>query len=195
MLKPPPAYPGMTIGLLGGSFNPPHAGHFHISQIALKRLGLSRLWWLVTPGNPLKGKRDTASFAKRLAQAEKLARHPRIDVTGFEAMWGSAYTSDMLGFLTQRFPGTRFIWIMGADNLVNFHHWHNWREILDQVPIAVIDRPGYRYAARAGRAGQCFAPSYVDESDAKGLHRYQPPAWTFLNAPLSELSSTDLRAG
>ncbi len=185
----------MTIGLLGGSFNPPHAGHIHISQIALKRLGLDRLWWLVTPGNPLKSRQDADTFTKRLAQAAKLADHPRIDVTGFEASRGSAYTADMLGFLTQRFPGTRFIWVMGADNLVTFHHWQNWRDIMGLTPIAVIDRPGYRYAARTGKAAQCFARAYVDESDAKGLHRYQPPAWTFLNAPLSQLSSTGLRAG
>ncbi len=195
MLKPPPAYAGMTVGLLGGSFNPPHSGHLHISQIALKRLGLDRLWWLVTPGNPLKTKCDEASFAKRLAQAEKLASHPRIDVTGFEASRGSAYTADMLGFLTKRFPGTRFIWVMGADNLATFHNWQNWRDILGLAPVAVIDRPGYRYAARSGKAAQCFAHVYVDESDAYGLYRYQPPAWTLLSAPLSELSSTGLRAG
>jgi nicotinate-nucleotide adenylyltransferase len=193
-LHPPPAFPGMTIGLLGGSFNPPHAGHMHISEVALKRLGLDRLWWLVTPGNPLKTKGDTASFTRRLVQAQKLARHPRIDVTGFEASLGSAYTADMIGFLTRRYPGTRFIWVMGADNLVTFHHWRDWREILGLVPVAVIDRPGYRYAARAGIAAQCFAGAYVDESDANGLYRYQPPAWTFLSAPLSGLSSSGLRA-
>lgn len=184
----------MTIGLLGGSFNPPHAGHMHISEVALKRLGLDRLWWLVTPGNPLKTKGDTASFTRRLVQAQKLARHPRIDVTGFEASLGSAYTADMLGFLTRRYPGTRFIWVMGADNLVNFHRWKHWRDILGMVPVAVIDRPGYRYAARAGLAAQCFAGSYIDESDARGLHRHHPPAWTLLSAPLMDLSSTKLRA-
>lgn len=194
-LKTPTAFPNMTIGLLGGTFDPPHAGHLHISQVALKRLGLDRLWWLVTPGNPLKTRGDVASFAKRLVSAEKLARHPRIEVTGFEASLDSAYTADMLTFLARRFPATRFIWVMGADNLVTFHHWQRWRGILELVPVAVIDRPGYRYAARAGKAAQCFASSYVDESDARGLHRYQPPAWTFLNAPLSDLSSTGLRVG
>lgn len=195
LLKPPPAYPGMTIGLMGGSFNPPHAGHLHISRIALNRLGLDRLWWLVTPGNPLKNRSGNASFARRLARAEALAQHPRIDVTGFEAARASVYTADMLGFLTRRFPGVRFIWVMGADNLVTFHHWRNWRDIMALAAIAVIDRPGYRYGARAGKAARCFAHAYVDESDCRGLHRYQPPAWTFLNAPLSGLSSTELRAG
>lgn len=167
----------------------------HISRVALKRLGLDRLWWLVTPGNPLKTRGDVASFAKRLDAAQRLARHPRIDVTGFEASRGSAYTADMLGFLTMRYPGTRFIWVMGADNLVTFHRWRQWREILEKVPVAVIDRPGYRYAARAGIAAQCYAAAYADESDAIGLYRHAPPAWTFLSAPLSGLSSTGLRAG
>ncbi len=184
----------MTIGLLGGTFDPPHAGHVHISQVALRRLGLDRLWWLVTPGNPLKTRGGAASFAKRLGQAEKLASHPRIEVTGFEASLGSPYTADMLAFLIRRFPGTRFIWVMGADNLWQFHRWWRWRDILGTVPVAVIDRPGYRYAARAGIAAQCFAGAYVDESDASGLYRYQPPAWTFLSAPLSGLSSSGMRA-
>ena len=193
-LKPPPAYADMTIGLLGGTFGPPHAGHLHISQVALRRLGLDRLWWLVTPGNPLKTNRDAGSFRKRMSDAEALASHPRIDVTGFEASLGSSYTADMLSFLTRRFPATRFIWVMGADNLAQFHHWQRWRDILKLVPVAVIDRPGCRYAARAGIAAQAFAAAYVDESDANGLYRYHPPAWTFLSAPLSELSSSELRA-
>ncbi len=194
-LKTPPAHGNMTIGLLGGTFDPPHAGHGHISQVALKKLGLDKLWWLVTPGNPLKTRGDVTSFAKRLVRAQKLARHPRIEVTGFEAALGSAYTADMLTFLTRRFPATRFIWVMGADNLAAFHRWRHWRDILKVVPVAVIDRPGYRYAARAGIAAQCYASAYVDESDANGLYRRHPPAWTFLSAPLLELSSTQLRAG
>jgi nicotinate-nucleotide adenylyltransferase len=193
-LKTPLAFPGMTIGLLGGTFDPPHAAHLHISQVALKRLGLDRLWWLVTPGNPLKTRGDVSAFATRLTKAQKLAAHPRIEVTGFEASLGSAYTVDMLEVLTRRFPGTRFVWIMGADNLATFHHWKRWRDILQIVPVAVFDRPGYRYAARAGVAAQCFACAYIDESDAHGLHRYHAPAWTFLSAPLLDVSSTQLRA-
>lgn len=193
-LKTPLVYPGMTIGLLGGTFDPPHAAHLHISQVALKRLGLDRLWWLVTPGNPLKTRGDVSAFATRLTKAQKLAAHPRIEVTGFEASLGSAYTADMLSFLTRRFPDTRFIWVMGADNLSTLHHWKRWREILQSVPVAVIDRPGYRYAARAGVAAHCFSSAYIDESDAHGLHRYHAPAWTFLSAPLLDVSSTQLRA-
>jgi nicotinate-nucleotide adenylyltransferase len=193
-LKTPPAYAGMIIGLLGGTFDPPHAAHLHISQVALKRLGLDQLWWLVTPDNPLKSRSDVATFAKRLDAAQRMARHQRIEVTGFEASLGSVYTADMLAFLHKRFPGTRFIWVMGADNLKQFHHWRRWRDILKTVPVAVIDRPGCRYAARAGIAAQCFASAYIDESDARGLHRYRPPAWTFLSAPLLDISSTQLRA-
>ncbi len=184
----------MTIGLLGGTFDPPHAAHLHISHVALKRLGLDRLWWLVTPGNPLKTRGGAASFTKRLEAAMRLARHPRIDVTGFEASLGSAYTADMLSFLHKRFPGTRFIWVMGADNLASFHRWKRWREILESVPLAVIDRPGCRYAAMSGVAAQNYSSAYIDENDASGLHRYQPPAWTLLSAPLLDISSTRLRA-
>lgn len=194
MLKPPPAFPGMTIGLLGGTFDPPHAGHLHISEVALNRLGLDRLWWLVTPGNPLKTKREVAAFGERLAQAKRLAHHPRVVVAGFEADTGSAYTADTLSFLKRRYPATRFIWVMGADNLATFHRWHRWRDILSKVPLAVIDRPGYRFAARAGIAAKSFAHAYVDESDAQALKHLRPPAWTLLTVPLSALSSTELRA-
>lgn len=194
-LKPPPAFPGMTIGLLGGTFDPPHEGHKHISDIALKRLGLDRLWWLVTPGNPLKTRTDVASFAKRLGQARALARHPRIDVTGFEAARGSTYSAETICFLVNRYPATRFIWVMGADNLVVFHRWGLWAEILCTLPVAVVDRPGYRLPALAGRAASRFASARVDESDSAGLKRFRPPAWTLLTNRLSPLSSTELRSG
>lgn len=194
LLRVPPAYPGMTIGLLGGTFDPAHEGHVHVSETVLKRLGLDRLWWLVTPGNPLKRGRDTASFAARLAQARKLARHPSIVVTGFEERRPSVTTAATIGFLRRRFPATRFIWVMGADNLASFHHWAHWRDILRAVPVAVVDRPGARFAARAGLAASCFAAAYLDESDAHGLKSMRPPAWTLLSAPLSPLSSSELRA-
>ena len=182
----------MAVGLLGGTFDPPHTGHLHISEVALKRLALDRLWWLVTPGNPLKTRRDVASFGERLRQAERLARHPRIDVTGFEAA-GNVYTADTIDFLVRRYPATRFIWVMGADNLVTFHRWHRWQDILRTVAVAVVDRPGFRFAARAGRAARCFDRAYADESDASGLKLIAPPVWTLLTAELSPLSSTALR--
>ncbi len=193
LLRVPPAYPGMTIGLLGGTFDPPHAGHLQLSETVLKRLGLDQLWWLVTPGNPLKSGNDAASFAARLAQAEKLTRHPYIVVTGFEARRPSVTAAATIGFLKRRAPRARFIWVMGADNLVSFHRWTRWRDILRTVPVAVVDRPGTRFAARAGLASSCFASAYLDESDAHGLKSLRPPAWTLLSAPLSPLSSSALR--
>ena len=183
----------MSVGLLGGTFDPPHGGHVHVSELALNRLGLDRLWWMVTPGNPLKQRADMASFVDRLNAARALMRHPRIDITGFEAATGSAYTADTIAFLRRRYPGTRFVWIMGADNLASFHLWDRSDDIMRRVPVAIIDRPGYRLAACASRTSHRFAGAYVEESDALGLKFINAPAWTFLTVPLSSLSSTALR--
>jgi len=182
----------MRIGLLGGSFNPPHEAHLEISLTALKRLGLDRVWWLVTPGNPLKDPSKLASLESRVEAARKMARHPRIEVTGFAG--GSAYTIDLLAELKRRFPGVNFVWLMGADNLADFHRWQAWQQIFESMPIAVLDRPGFRHKARASKAAQRFALYQVDESDAGGLARLEPPAWTILSHRLSGLSSTALRA-
>jgi nicotinate-nucleotide adenylyltransferase len=182
----------MRIGLLGGSFNPAHEAHRQISLTALKRLGLDRVWWLVAPGNPLKDPSKLASLESRVEAARKTARHPRIEVTGFAG--GSAYTVDLLAALKRRFPGVNFVWLMGADNLAQIHRWRAWEEIFAAVPIAVLDRPGLRLKARASKAAQRFALYQVDESDAGGLARLEPPAWTILSHRLSGLSSTALRA-
>lgn len=193
-LRPPPAYPGMTIGLFGGTFDPPHEGHLRVAETALKRLGLDRLWWMVTPGNPLKDRADMTKFKTRLEKARTFVRHPRIDVTGFEASLGSAYSAETVAFIVNRYPQTRFIWIMGADNLEGFHRWKQWREILMTLPVAIADRPGYRHRALSNPAATAFAPFRVDESDARGLSRFRPPAWTLLTLRLSDLSSTQLRS-
>lgn len=185
------AAPGMRIGLLGGSFDPPHAAHREVSETALKRLGLDQVWWLVTPGNPLKPSAK-ADLATRVEAARNMARHPRIEVTGFSA--GSAYTIDLLTALKRRFPGVNFVWLMGADNLATFHRWRDWEKIFALMPIAVLDRPGFRLKARAGKAAQRFAPYMVDDSDAGGLAVLLPPAWSILSHRLSPLSSTALRA-
>lgn len=190
----PLTFSGMRIGLLGGSFNPPHAGHRHISMWALKRLELDRLWWLVTPGNPLKSYAGLAAFDKRVAQAERLQQHPRIDVTGFEAHLGFIYTADTIAYLRARCPDVHFIWVMGADSLANLHLWRHWRRLMTLVPIAVIDRPGWRLKALASPAAQSFARYRVDERDAAALATFKPPAWTFLTLPLMALSSTEIRA-
>jgi len=185
------AAPGMHIGLLGGSFDPAHEAHREISLTALKRLGLDQVWWMVTPGNPLKAPAET-DFEARVAAARSFARDPRIVVTGFSA--GSRYTVDLLHALKRRFPGVHFVWLMGADNLAQIHRWRDWETIFAEVPIAVLDRPGFRLKARAGKAAQRFAEYRVDESEAGRLATLEPPAWTILTHRLSALSSTALRA-
>jgi nicotinate-nucleotide adenylyltransferase len=194
-LKVPIAAPNMSIGLLGGSFNPPHAAHRQISLAALKRLGLDQVWWLVSPGNPLKDAGKAPDLKARIEAARAVARHRRIVVTGFEGARRSAYTIDTIRFLKRRYPSVDFVWLMGADNLASFHRWRAWEELLGLVPIAVLDRPGYRLKARASRAAQRFAFAALDETDAHGLAGMEPPAWTLLTLPLSSLSSTRLRGG
>jgi nicotinate-nucleotide adenylyltransferase len=190
---PPYASPGQVIGLLGGSFNPPHAAHLMISETALKRLGLDKVWWIVSPGNPLKRRVETAPLAERLVQCRAMARNPHIVVTDFEADLKTPYTAATLAFLKTRNPLVRYVWIMGADNLATFHRWHNWREIFTTVPIAVVDRPGWRLKALASKAARAFASARVPETDAGLLASRPPPAWTFLTGPLSQVSSTALR--
>jgi nicotinate-nucleotide adenylyltransferase len=194
-LKVPMAAPNMRIGLLGGSFNPAHAGHRQISLAALKRLGLDQVWWLVSPGNPLKDVGKMPELEKRVEAARTIARHPKIVVTGFEAGQKSPYTIDTISFLKRRYPTVDFVWLMGADNLASFHRWRAWEELFGLVPIAVLDRPGYRLKARASKAAQRFAFAALDETDARGLAGMEPPAWTLLTLPLSSLSSTRLRGG
>jgi nicotinate-nucleotide adenylyltransferase len=185
--------PGMRIGILGGSFNPPHQGHLDISLIALKRLGLDQVWWLVSRPNPLKDSKGVPSRKKRVAAAKEIARHPRIAVTGFDGSRRSAFTIDILAELTQRFPDVHFVWLMGADNLADFHRWRAWQQLFELTPIVVFDRPGFRHKAMAGKAAQRYARFRKDESDARGIPVMEAPAWTLLGHPLSHLSSTDLR--
>jgi len=187
----PPHAPGMKIGLFGGSFNPPHAAHRAASLMALKRLGLDRVWWLVSPGNPLKDTRALPPLADRVAAAQQLAAHPRIDVTGLEAAIDTRYSFDTLQWLRRRLPGVHFVWIMGADNLAAFHHWQNWRGIAALMPIAVIDREG---AIRAGPFADRFSRYRLSEAQARRLALTQPPAWVFLHGLKSPVSSTALRA-
>jgi nicotinate-nucleotide adenylyltransferase len=189
----PPHAPGMRIGLLGGSFNPPHAAHRALSLLAMKKLGLDRVWWLVTPGNPLKDTRQLPPLAQRIAAARALARHPRIDVTGLEAAIRTRYTYDTIAYLVGRCPDTRFVWLMGADNLAQFQRWQNWRGIADLVPIAVIDRAPMSLRALASRAALAMAPARVPERRARSLPGLAPPAWTYLHGLKSPLSSTILR--
>ena len=185
--------PGMRIGLLGGSFNPPHAAHRAISLFALKRLQLDRVWWLVTPGNPLKDSRALRVLDARLDAARGVAADSRIDVTAVETAFNTRYTVDTLRALHQRCRGVRFVWIMGADNLAQFHRWRNWRGIADIIPLAVIDRPPLGGRALGAPAAQALAPYRVAERDAPRLAELVPPAWTFLSGMKLDISSTALR--
>ena len=183
----------MEVALLGGSFNPPHAGHALVAEIALRRLALDQLWWIVTPGNPLKSARELAPLVQRIVLSEKIARNPKIKVTAFEAAHHVRYTADTLALIKARNPGVDFVWIMGADSLRDFHRWQRWREIVLTFPIAVIDRPGATLSFLSSVVAKTFDYARVDEGDAPLLARMRAPAWTFVHGPRSSLSSTAIR--
>ncbi|ABE61411.1 nicotinate-nucleotide adenylyltransferase family protein [Nitrobacter hamburgensis X14] len=186
-------FDGMRIGLLGGSFNPPHAAHRAISLYALKRLQLDRVWWLISPANPLKDARALRDLGERAAAARAMASDPRIDVSCLEAVIGTRYTIDTITYLRRRCANVRFVWIMGADNLEQFHRWENWQRIAAEVPIAVIDRPPHSFRALAAPAAQALARWRLPEVGANRLTAQRPPAWVFLTGMKSRLSSTGLR--
>jgi len=188
----PPHPRGMRIGLFGGSFNPPHEAHRAASLFALKRLGLDRVWWLVTPGNPLKDTRHLPPLPVRMAAARMIARHPRIDVTAIEALSGTRYSFDTVVWLLRRCPGVHFVWLMGADNLASFHLWQNWRGIAARLPIAVIDRAATSQAASSPAAHR-LSRSRIPEAMARRIPVMAPPAWIFLHGMKSPLSSSSLR--
>jgi nicotinate-nucleotide adenylyltransferase len=185
----------MKIGLFGGTFDPPHAAHRAVTLLAMKRLGLDRVWWLVTPGNPLKATDGLPSLDERIENARKLARHPRIDVTGIETAFGTTYTIDTVTTLLRRAHNVRFVWLMGADNLRHFDRWDDWRGIAARLPIAVVDRPEASLTALAGRAALSLGRYRVPEHAARTLPLRRAPAWVFLHGLKSQLSSTRLRAG
>jgi len=184
---------GMRIGLLGGSFNPPHLAHRAISLFAIKRLKLDRVWWLVSPGNPLKDNAGLHDLSARAEAARKVAADPRVDVTCLESVIGTRYTADTINHLRRRAPLLRFVWIMGADNLAQFHRWQNWQRIVAQVPLAVIDRPSQSFRALSSPAAQALARYRIPESQARRLAASRPPAWVFLTGMKINLSSTGLR--
>ena len=189
----PVARAGMVIGLLGGSFDPAHAGHAHITREALRRFGLDRVWWLVSPGNPLKTKQP-APMAERMARARDVMHDPRVVITDIEAKLGTRYTAATLRELQARYPGVRFVWLMGADNLVQFHRWDRWEWIMQHVPIAVLARPGSGVKGRLGRAARIYASARVSEAKAEQLGHLKPPAWCFADVPMMDLSSSAIRA-
>jgi nicotinate-nucleotide adenylyltransferase len=185
---------GMVVGLFGGSFNPPHQGHLLVAEIALRRLGLDQLWWMVTPGNPLKSRTELTPLAERLKACEQLATDPRIKVTAFEKTLGTSYTARTLEYIRSRNPAVHFVWIMGADNLAGFHRWQRWQKIATTFPIAVIDRPGSTLAYLSSKMARTFDYARVDEDDAGVLWQKRAPAWTFIHGPRSTLSSSAIRA-
>jgi nicotinate-nucleotide adenylyltransferase len=189
----PPHSPGLRVGLFGGSFNPPHRGHVHASELALKRIGLDRIWWLVSPGNPLKETKDLPPLASRIKAARALARDPRILVSGLEAEIGTRYTYDTVLYLRRRCPDVRFVWIMGADILAQLHLWQRWREIAELVPLAVIDRPGATSPTLRTPAAHWLARYRLAEAEAAFLPQAEPPAFVFLHGPRIDISSTLLR--
>ncbi len=189
----PYARPGQVVGLLGGSFDPAHAGHVHVSREALKRFGLDRVWWLVSPGNPLKA-RPPAPMGERLARARAVMQHPRILVTDIEARLGTRYTARTIARLQALYPGVRFVWLMGADNLVQFHRWEDWRGIMARVPVGVLARPGARGAARDSKAARVMRRARLRGREAQLLARADPPAWCLVNLPMRAHSSSAIRA-
>jgi nicotinate-nucleotide adenylyltransferase len=185
--------PGMRVGLFGGSFDPAHEGHALVADTALKRLALDRVIWLVSPGNPLKPNAP-AELERRMASARRMARGPRMQVSDVETRAGVRYTIDLVRALKARFPGVRFVWIMGADSLLDFHRWRGWTELMQQVPMAVVTRPGSAIRSRLAPAARRFARARLPSSRAARLAFATPPAWIFLRAPWSFASSTAIRS-
>jgi nicotinate-nucleotide adenylyltransferase len=194
---PPPvvalARDGGRIGLLGGSFNPAHQAHRHISLIALRRLKLDAVWWLVSPQNPLKSTAGMASLDRRLAKAREVAAHPDIHVSAAETVLGTQYTIDTLEALTAKFRQAHFVWLMGGDSLASFHLWRRWKAIAKLLPIAVVARPGFTIRALASPAAQYLDDARIDDKDAATLAERAAPAWTFLRERLDPTSATALR--
>jgi nicotinate-nucleotide adenylyltransferase len=186
------AYRGLRIGLFGGSFNPAHEGHAHVAETALKQLGLHKIWWLVTPQNPLKSAHETAPFAQRLAGARKFARGNSMAVSDIETRWSTRFSYDLIRKLRARYPGVRFVWILGSDNLINFHRWKRWEDVMRALPVAFVARPGALARARFSKLARRFAAARWS-GKANALAEASAPAWMILSGPLDPHSSTDLR--
>jgi nicotinate-nucleotide adenylyltransferase len=185
--------PGMRVGLFGGSFNPAHEGHAHVAETAMARLRLDRVIWLVSPQNPMKPSHETAAMHRRMLGAARFARGSRMIVSDAETRFGSQYTIDTVRALRARFPGVRFVWIMGADSLSTFHRWRGWTQLLSEIPVAVISRPWAALKSRLSPAARRFARYRRPPSEAPLLAYATPPAWVYLVGPLNYASSTAMR--
>jgi nicotinate-nucleotide adenylyltransferase len=184
---------GLKVGLYGGSFDPPHAGHRHVADVARRRLGLDLVIWLVTPGNPLKAGAQTGRFAARASAAKLVARGPRGRVSDIEARIGARYTIDTVRWFRTRFSSTKLVWIMGADSLATFHLWKGWADLAKEIPIVVVSRPGLAIRSRFSPMARRFAHARRPQSEAPLLAGQTPPAWIYIAAPFLDLSSTSLR--
>ena len=189
----PYARAGQVVGLLGGSFDPAHDGHVHITKAALERFGLDRVWWLISPANPLKT-RGPAPIGERMAAAKSVMQHPRVTVTDIEERLGTRYTAQTIVALQAAYPGVHFVWLMGADNLAQFHRWQDWREIMERVPVGVLARPGDRISARMSKTARLYRAHRLIGRASQLLARAEAPMWSFVNLPMSQSSSTAIRA-
>ncbi|MDG1406539.1 MAG: nicotinate-nucleotide adenylyltransferase [Octadecabacter sp.] len=189
----PYARAGQVVGLLGGSFDPAHDGHVHITKAALERFGLDRVWWLISPANPLKT-RGPAPIRERVAAAKSVMQHPRVTVTDIEERLGTRYTAQTIVALQAAYPGVHFVWLMGADNLAQFHRWQDWREIMERVPVGVLARPGDRISARMSKTARLYRAHRLIGRASQLLARAEAPMWSFVNLPMSQSSSTAIRA-
>ena len=187
------AWDGLKVGLLGGSFNPAHEGHRHISKLAIQYLGLDCIWWMVSPQNPLKPSEGMAALQKRMAFARSVANHPRIVVTDIEIKLGTQYTADTLDALRARYGQTAFVWLMGADNLHQIHQWQRWRDIFSFTPVAVFNRPPMIQAITSAPAANYYRDAMIPPGKAHRLIGIQPPVWTLFHTPLNPQSATALR--
>jgi nicotinate-nucleotide adenylyltransferase len=185
--------PGLRVGLYGGSFNPAHLGHAHVADYARRRLHLDRILWLVTPGNPLKDEAELEPLAERMAEVRALAGSRDSIVTDLERRVGSRYTVDTVRWLKARYPGVRFVWIMGADNLAGFHRWKGWVDLMREIPVAVVSRPELALKSRFAPAARRFASARLPLEAAPLLPDQAPPAWVYIPAPFRFVSSTALR--
>lgn len=192
-LKTESLKPGMRVGLYGGSFDPPHIAHGHVARTAKKRLGLDRVWWLISPGNPFKDHRP-APMAERIAAINAIVPDPGHVPSALEASLPSHRTADVIAWMQLRHPGVHFVWVMGADGFAQLHQWHNWYEIACRVPICVISRPGHTLKAQMSPAARRLSRYRVPENQAKAVIG-QVPGWTYLSEPLHPHSSRALRAG
>ena len=184
---------GTTIGLLGGSFDPPHSGHVHITNQALQTLSLNKIWWLVSPGNPLKPK-GPLSLIKRVNECKKIVQNPNVVVSDIEVRLNTYFTAHTLRKLFTLYPRARFVWLMGADNLTNFHNWEEWTWIMENIPLGIMARPGEQVKAGLSQTALRYRRFRVNSYNASAIPFMRAPAWSLLGGPMRDVSSTKIRS-